>query len=187
MNGMKWLIISILVVGTLVSTFLIYVHESVSYDDVFLYDLKQRCSFATKERMVAPSSYKILELSLTSKKNWSQDRIDNYFSRNRIYSSLKEKYNDPKNFYNTTALVKFSSKNRMGVDLIGYSSCEYYIDNTREPRVDEIGEIDIDGHNYKKDSLDYIYAELTLNKHGIKYSLIDKIKTLMNIEFEYKR
>ena len=75
----------------------------------------------------------------------------------------------------------------MGVDLVGYSSCEYFIDNTNEPRVHEIGEIDIDGHNFKKDSLDYIYAELTLKKNGIKYSIIDKIKTLMNIEFEYKQ
>lgn len=181
---MKRLGILFLVLAALISIFLIYVSQTVSYDDVFLYDLKQRCSFATKERMVAPSSYKILELSLSSKKNWSQDRIDHFFS---IFLPLKEQYNDPKNFYNITALVKFSSKNRMGVDLVGYSSCEYFIDNTHEPRVHEIGEIDIDGHNFKKDSLDYIYAELILNKHGIKYSIIDKIKTLMNIEFEYKQ
>lgn len=184
---MKRLGILFLVLAALILIFLIYVSQTVSYDDVFLYDLKQRCSFATKERMVAPSSYKILELSLSSKKNWSQDRIDHYFSRNAIFLSLKEQYNDPKNFYNITALVKFSSKNRMGVDLVGYSSCEYFIDNTNEPRVHEIGEIDIDGHNFKKDSLDYIYAELTLKKNGIKYSIIDKIKTLMNIEFEYKQ
>lgn len=183
---MKKLGILILIVATLVSIFLIYVSENVSYNDVFLYDLKQRCSFVTKERMVAPSSYKILELSLTDKKNWSQDRIDGFFSRNKAWLQFKKLYNDPKNFYDTTAIVKFSSKNRLGVDLVGYSLCEYSIYTFGEPSVHQVEDINIDGHSLEKNSLDYFHAEITLNKRVSEYSLMDKIKTLMNIEFEYK-
>lgn len=182
---MKKIVIFILFIVVLIFVFLVYVSESVSDSDVFLYDLKQRCSFATKQRMVSPSSYKILDLSLSSKKNWSQDRIDKYFSAYKLRESLKERYNDPANFYDITAIVKFSSKNGMGVDLVGYSSCEYFITNVYKTSIDGVGEINIDGHDFSKDSLDYIYAELTLNKSKREYSLMDKIKTILEMEFSY--
>lgn len=65
---MKKLIVFIIFIVISIAVFLIYVSEAISDSDVFLYDLKQRCSFATKERMVSPSSYKILDLSLYNKK-----------------------------------------------------------------------------------------------------------------------
>ena len=182
---MKKLIVFIIFIVISIAVFLIYVSEAISDSDVFLYDLKQRCSFATKERMVSPSSYKILDLSLYNKKNWDKDRIEKYFSEYKISEILKEEYSDPSNFYDITAIVKFSSKNRLGVDLVGYSSCEYFITNVPTINIDGVGDINIDGHDFSKDSLDYIYAKLTLKKRVKEYSLMDKIKMLMNMEFNY--
>ncbi|MCX8650984.1 hypothetical protein J3U21_11625 [Gilliamella sp. B2776] len=182
---MKKLVIFILFILILISAFLIYVAATISDNDVFLYDLKQRCSFATKQRMVSPSSYKILDSSLSSRNYWSNDRIEQYFSGSEAIRALKDDYNDPQNFYDITAIVKFSSKNKMGVDLVGYSSCEYFIANTYKPIIVDVGGIDIDGHVFSKDSLDYMFAESTLKKYTPEYSLMDKIKMLMNMEFNY--
>lgn len=135
--------------------------------------------------MVSPSSYKILDLSLSSKNYWSNDRIEQYFSKSEAIKALRDDYNDPKNFYDITAIVKFSSKNKMGVDLVGYSSCEYFIADTYKPIVVDVGSIDVDDHVFSKGSLDYMYAEVTLTKYKLEYSLMDKIKTLMNMEFDY--
>lgn len=182
---MKKLAIFILFIVILISACLIYVTATFSDYDVFLYDIKQRCSFVTKQRMVSPSSYKILNLSLSKKNYWSNDKIEQYFSKSEAIKALKDDYNDPQNFYDITAIVKFSSKNKMGVDLVGYSSCEYFIADTYRPIIVGVGSIDIDGHVFSKDNLDYIFAELTLTKYTIEYSLMDKIKMLMNMEFNY--
>ena len=182
---MKKLIVFIMFIVISIVVLLIYVSETISDNDVFLYDLKQRCSFVTKQRMVSPSSYKILNSSLYGKKNWDKERIEKYFSAYKTREILKEKYSDPNNFYDITAIVKFSSKNGLGVDLVGYSSCEYFITNVYATNIEGVGDINIDGHDFSKDGLDYIYAELTLRKKVKEYSLMDKIKMLMNMEFDY--
>lgn len=69
--------------------------------------------------------------------------------------------------------------------MVGYSSCEYFITNVPTIKIDGVGDINIDGHDFSKDSLDYIYAKLTLKKRVKEYSLMDKIKMLMNMEFNY--